>query len=65
MQDGAQSTLERAFQLAKASSCNSVSDVRITLRREGFEAVDQHLSGSSVQTQIRTLIAARKRGQSA
>ena len=62
MQDGTQSTLERAFQLAREGSCNSVTEVRATLRREGFGGVDQHLAGMSVQTQIKNLIAGRKRG---
>jgi hypothetical protein len=63
IQDGTQSTLERAFQLARQSTCNTFSEVRTALRREGFEAVDQHLAGSSVQTQIRHLIAGRNRSE--
>ena len=54
-----QSTLERAFDLAQASACQTVSDIRVQLKREQRESVDAHLAGPSIQRQLRNLIAAR------
>lgn len=47
------STLERAFALAEAGSCKSVSDIRIQLKKEQHESVDAHLSGSMIQRQLK------------
>jgi hypothetical protein len=51
-------TLERAFALAESGSCRTVTDIRTQLKREHFESVDAHLSGSSIQKQLKTRIAA-------
>lgn len=55
-----QSTLERAFDLAQAGSCLTVSEIRVQLKREQRESVDAHLAGPSIQRQLRTLIAATR-----
>ena len=39
-----QGTVERAFELAP--ECRSFDELRIRLKREGYESVDQHLQGS-------------------
>ncbi|RYF19586.1 MAG: hypothetical protein EOO77_09830 [Oxalobacteraceae bacterium] len=53
------STIERAFQLARAGACHSVADIRLQLANEGFENVHGHLSGAGVQRQLREVLAAR------
>ncbi len=50
------STLERALQLASGGQCKSVNDVRQTLRREGYDAVHQHLHGAAINRQIIDLL---------
>ncbi|MDQ2893414.1 MAG: hypothetical protein M3R64_10065 [Pseudomonadota bacterium] len=51
------STLERALQLARSGKCRSVNDVRQTLRREGYDAVHQHLNGAAINRQLTDLLA--------
>lgn len=51
------STLERAFHLARGGQCKSVNDVRQALRREGYDAVHQHLHGAAINRQLVDLIA--------
>jgi hypothetical protein len=61
MQD--QSTLERAFDLARSGECVNVEDIRRRLRSERHDSVDAHLSGPSVRRQLLALCtAARSRG---
>jgi hypothetical protein len=48
-------TLERAFALARSGSCQSVADIRQALKRERFDNVEAHLSGSSITRQLRAL----------
>lgn len=50
-------TLERAFALAEAGSCRSVTDIRAQLKREQFESVDAHLAGSVIQKQLKARMA--------
>lgn len=56
--------IERAFQLAPA--CNSMTELRRALCREGFSAVDAHLTGLGTQRQLRNLFnrgsGTKKRG---
>jgi tRNA G26 N,N-dimethylase Trm1 len=47
-------TVERAFQLAP--ECTSIEEIRRKLKREGHSAVDEHLQGSSVQTDLKKLL---------
>ncbi|TPG11960.1 hypothetical protein [Sphingomonas oligophenolica] len=55
--DQALSTLERALQLARGGQCKSVNDVRQALRREGYDAVHQHLHGAAINRQLIDLLA--------
>ena len=49
-------TLERAFEIARAGNARTVTDIGKQLNREGYELVQPHLNGSTVQRQLRTLI---------
>jgi hypothetical protein len=53
------STVERAFQLARTGACHSVVEIRRRLHVEGYEGVQGHLNGSSIQRQLREALAAR------
>lgn len=50
-------TLERAFELAASRRCQSLSDVRLFLRREGYEA--EQLVGPALIKQLTMLLEAR------
>lgn len=50
-------TLERAFALANAGDCLTVTDIRSQLKREQYESVDAHLAGSVIQKQLKARIA--------
>lgn len=52
-------TLERALELARESSCRDVEQIKRTLNAEGYSGVDQHLAGLSIRKQIRATIAGR------
>lgn len=54
------STIERAFELARNSSCTDVQDIIRTLRKEGYSSVEAHLTGMSIRKQLRELCLARK-----
>ena len=56
-----QTTLERAFALARSGSCASVNDIRQRLRAERFDQVDAHLAGPSVSRQLRALCEQSRR----
>ena len=51
-------TMERAFQLAEASTCATVSDIKNRLRAEGYEG-DQ-IDGRTLKRQLRALMKARQ-----
>ena len=51
----AQTTLERAFELARSGSCASVNDIRQKLKAERFDQVDAHLAGPAISRQLRAL----------
>lgn len=53
------STIERAFQLARAGACHSVNDIREQLLREGHANVLNHLQGMSIKKQLAAVLAAR------
>ena len=55
-----QTTIERAFELARSGECSSVNDLRQRLRREGYDAVHLHLHGSSINRQLIELMHAAK-----
>ena len=50
-------TMERAFQLAEASTCTTVEDIKNRLRAEGYEG-DQ-IDGRTLKRQLRALMKAR------
>lgn len=50
-------TVERAFQLAAASTCTSIEDIRKRLTAEGYGA-DQ-IEGRTLKGQLRAIIKAR------
>ncbi len=49
--------VERAFQLAKSSTCSSVSDIKRRLAAEGYSA--SQISGRTLAKQLVALIKAR------
>ena len=52
------STVERAFELARAGQCRSVADIRRKLSSERFEGVDAHLNGAAIKKQLQAAITA-------
>lgn len=59
MTDTRLTTIERAFQLAKAGTCRSVTDIRNQLSVEGYDGVHGHLDGMSIKRQLNAALAAR------
>lgn len=60
MSEGSEiSTIERAFQLARAGTCHSINDIRERLLREGYANVLSHMSGMSIKKQLNAILAAR------
>jgi hypothetical protein len=47
-------TLERAFELARSGSVSGVTEIRMELKREGYEYGE--IRGHSLQKQLRELI---------
>jgi len=60
-----QTTLERAFSLARSGSCAGLDDIRRILKRERFDQVEGHLSGPSLGKQLRALCDSARRSQAA
>jgi hypothetical protein len=59
------STLERAFELARSGDYSNVHDIRRRLKAERFDQVEGHLSGPSINRQLRALcVAAREPAES-
>ena len=54
-----QSTIERAFELARSGTCRTIDDIRRQLSREGFEMVHAHISGGMITKQLREAMAKR------
>jgi hypothetical protein len=48
-------TIERAYEIARSGSVENVDAVARQLKREQFEAVDQHLMGASTRATLRRL----------
>ncbi|MBB5712642.1 hypothetical protein [Sphingomonas xinjiangensis] len=59
------STLERALELARQSSCRNLEEIRRTLKTEGYHGIEQHLAGSSIKKQLNAAIADRFRANEA
>jgi hypothetical protein len=51
-------TIERAFELAKSGSCQDLGEIRRRLAREGFDDVQEHLSGAEIKRQLVATIKA-------
>jgi hypothetical protein len=52
---------ERAFELASSGECASMKAIKAQLRREGYWAVDELLTGAGIETPLRQAwTAARK-----
>jgi hypothetical protein len=58
-------TIERAFALARSGTCNNVAEVRLALKREGFEQVEAHLAGPAIAKQLRALCEEAQRSSAA
>jgi hypothetical protein len=58
MSQQTQSTLERAFELASAGGCRTVTELRLTLRSEGFDP-DQ-VTGPLLLRQLNGMIEAAR-----
>ena len=54
-------TVERAFEIARAGKVRTIRDIRDQLNREGFEAAAGHLNGTTLQKQLRGLINASRK----
>ena len=50
--------LERGFQLARAGTCHSVTEIKARLKAEGFSTseIEMHLSGKLIQKQLKQQI---------
>ena len=51
-------TMERAFELARASTCASITDIKKRLAAEGY-AMDQ-IEGRSLKRQLTALLTSRR-----
>ena len=60
MHDGSLSTIERALQMAKGGAHPSVRSIRAALKQEGYQGVDEHISGSAVKKQLSAFIKAAR-----
>lgn len=56
------STVERAFALARNGECRTIEDIRRQLRLEQCDNVDAHLSGPTVRRQLLDLCLETRRG---
>jgi hypothetical protein len=58
--------MERAYELAKSGEFRNAGEIEEQLKREGFEQVHAHLSGSFTRKQIQSICSrAWKSGQQA
>ena len=60
MSNNAIGTVERAFQLARSGTCNTIDDIRRQLAREQCTNVEAHLAGSSIRRQLVQEIAIKR-----
>ena len=52
-----QTTVERAFALARSGKVTSVNEIRKQLKSERYESVDAHLASPALSRQLVQLIA--------
>lgn len=48
-------TLERAFTLARSGDYASTADIRMRLKKERYDQVEEHLRGPAINKQLRLL----------
>lgn len=53
-----QTTLERAYELARSGACRTVGDIKTRLQQEGYERVQDRLYGGSLTSALRKLCTA-------
>jgi hypothetical protein len=51
--------IERALELARTGAVRTVDDIRRTLKKEGYENVDGHLTSHNFKKQLRATINER------
>jgi len=56
------STIERAFELARAGQCRTIEDIRRKLSAERYEGVDMHLGGNAIRRQLKAAMDASAGG---
>ena len=56
-----QTTIERAFEIARSGKCASVNEIRQQLRAERFDQVDAYLAGPQLSRQLRDLCQQARR----
>lgn len=54
----ADSTVERAFELARSGACKTILEIRSQLKRERYGSVDGHLDGPVLRRQLTALMKA-------
>jgi len=52
-------TVERAFELAGSGDFTDIQMLRVALKKEGFDNVDQHLDSGALKQQLRRLCEAK------
>jgi len=55
--------IARAFELARNTSCLSISDIRRTLESEGYTSVSFHFESPTLKKQLLALVRARTAAQ--
>ena len=55
--------VERAFALARSGTCQSIDEIKLKMRGEGFglAETEPHLAGPSIRKQLIALMVAAKR----
>jgi len=53
---GSPHLLERAFELGASGECKDIVDLERRLKREGYDQVSAHLSGTSLRRQLAAAI---------
>jgi hypothetical protein len=53
-------TVRRAFQLADAGDCRSVSEIRRTLQKERRDSVDGHFTSGLLRSQLKARVDATR-----
>ena len=56
---GKQATVERAYEIARYGSCQSVAELKRQLETERYPSVGLYLSGPSTAVELQELIDAR------